>query len=150
VDITAFKVAKRFFGMEEIPGQKDHPFIVWCLSTCNLETSDETPWCSAFINGICFILNLPMSNSAWARSWLMVGIPIELEEAQVGFDICIFKRGTGSQGHVGFFAGMEGDNILILGGNQNNSVNVLSFGKDKLLGVRRLLEEQRNIKVRRI
>ena len=148
MNITAFKVAKRFFGMEEIPGVKDHPFIVWCLSLCDLEASDETPWCSAFVNGICFILDLPRSNSAWARSWLTTGLPIDLEEAQIGFDICIFKRGTG--GHVGFYAGMEGDNIMILGGNQNDSVNLLSFSRDKLLGVRRLLEETRNIKIRRI
>ena len=127
--------------MKEVPGVKDNPFIVWCLSTCNLDTHDETPWCSAFVNGICYILGITRSNSAWARSWLMYGEPIELENAEVGFDICIFQRGTGQQGHVGFYAGMKDEKIMILGGNQSDSVSVMLFGKDKLLGVRRLVEE---------
>jgi uncharacterized protein (TIGR02594 family) len=142
MNITAIEIARRFFNMKEIPGVKDNPFIVWCLSTCNLDTSDETPWCSAFVNGICYILGLEnRSNSAWARSWLMVGTPVELEDAKIGWDICIFQRGTGQQGHVGFYAGLREDKILILGGNQADSVSVMLFGKDKLLGVRRLLEE---------
>ena len=127
--------------MKEVPGVKDNPFIVWCLSTCNLDTHDETPWCSAFVNGICYILGITRSNSAWARSWLMYGEPIELENAEVGFDICIFQRGTGQQGHVGFYAGMKDEKIMILGGNQSDSVSVMLFGKEKLLGVRRLWVE---------
>ena len=71
----------------------------------------------------------------------MVGTPVELGNAKVGWDICIFQRGTGQQGHVGFYAGIREEKILILGGNQADSVSVMLFGKDKLLGVRRLLEE---------
>jgi hypothetical protein len=59
----------------------------------------------------------------------------------------IFKRRTGSQpgpevidapGHVGFFAGVDGTKILVLGGNQSDSVSIGSYPKNTLLGVRRL------------
>jgi uncharacterized protein (TIGR02594 family) len=141
MDITAIQVAKRFLGIKEIEGQKDNPFVVWCLSTCGLDTSDETPWCSAFINAICFMLGLQRSNSAWARSWLDVGTPVPLEQAKSGFDICIFQMGTGTQGHVGFYVGLHEEDIMILGGNQSNSVSLKMYPKEILLGVRRLLEE---------
>lgn len=143
MNFTAIKLAKRFMGAKEIQGDKDNPFIVWCLSTCNLDTHDETPWCSAFVNAICYLIgdDVPRTNSAWARSWLNVGDVISLEDANVGWDICVFQRGTGSQGHVGFYAGEHEGKIVILGGNQSDSVNLLTFDKSKLLGVRRLWVE---------
>jgi uncharacterized protein (TIGR02594 family) len=74
-----------------------------------------------------------------ARSWLNVGRVVSLEDAVCGFDIVIFERGIdGVSGHVGFYAGMEGNNIQVLGGNQSDSVNISPYSKDKLLGVRRL------------
>ena len=42
-------------------------------------------------------------------------------------------------GHVGFFAALEPGRILLLGGNQANSVTVSSYPSDRLLGVRRVL-----------
>lgn len=41
-------------------------------------------------------------------------------------------------GHVGFYAGIEGDNILTLGGNQSDSVGISSYPVDRMLGIRRL------------
>jgi hypothetical protein len=70
-----------------------------------------------------------------------------LEEAEIGFDVVIFKRGSGNQpgpdvieapGHVGFFAGREGNRVLVLGGNQSDSVNVSRYPSRRLLGIRRL------------
>ena len=141
MNITAFDLAQRFIGIKEVAGQKDHPFIVWCLSTCNLDTHDETPWCSGFVNGICYLLDLDRTNSAWARSWLGIGKAIALDDAKVGFDICIFSRGTDGQGHVGFYVRTEGELIYVLGGNQSDSVTITAYTKDKLLGVRRIYEE---------
>jgi len=141
MDVTAYSIAKNFIGMKEVPGMKDNPFIVWCLSTCGFpEMHDEVPWCSAFVNGIAFILGLSMrSNSAMARSWLLVGDSVELDSAGIGFDVCIFKRGTGWQGHVGFFGGIEDNKIKLLGGNQKDSVSEELFETDRLLGIRRLV-----------
>jgi len=73
-------------------------------------------------------------------------------DARVGFDVVILKRGSGDQpgpevikapGHVGFFAGLDPaidtfENVLVLGGNQGNTVSVRPYPKDRLLGIRRL------------
>lgn len=143
-----YTLAQRYVGMAlELPGaDKNHPLIQWWLSLCGfgLDSPDETAWCSAFLNGMAWELRLPRSKSAAARSWLTVGRPIELLEAQVG-DVVIFNRGGNpnasvldSPGHVGLFAGWDHENLLILGGNQGNNVGVSAFKIDDVLGVRRL------------
>lgn len=136
--ITAFELAQRYVGIKEISGLHNHPLVSWWLSLCgfSLDSPDEIPWCSAFVNGICWELRLPRSKSAAARSWLNVGHAIELHEAEVGFDIVILSRGNNPvQGHVGFYAGPG----QLLAGNQSNSVCVQNFNPDHVIGVRRLI-----------
>lgn len=147
---TAYDLATRFVGeIKERPGEQDHPFIVWCHSLCGLtDVHDEVPWCSSFANGIAWILRLPRSKSAAARSWLSVGVPVTPSEAIAGAnDVVIIKRGPDPQpgpeviaapGHVGFFGGFDGGRVLILGGNQGNVVSVAPFPRDSILGMRRL------------
>lgn len=146
----AFNLAQRFIGLQEIAGNVDNPQI---LSMLKLDAGDwvehdEVPWCSAFVNYICWLLRLPRSKSLRARSWLEVGTAVQLKDAEVG-DIIVLKRGKGSQpgpevidapGHVGFYAGLSDDEHLIevLGGNQSDSVKVSRYPVDSLLGVRRL------------
>jgi uncharacterized protein (TIGR02594 family) len=141
--MTPFALAQRYVGIKEMAGNKDHPLILWWLSLCGLGdgTHDETPWCSAFVNGMAWELRLPRSKSAAARSWLGVGLPVRyLTEARPGHDIVIFWRGEkdGPFGHVGFFAGVEGTDVLVLGGNQNDQVSIARYPAERLLGIRRL------------
>ena len=127
IEFTAFEMAQRFIGTHEVQGKVANPQI---LSMLRLDHSwpddDKVPWCSGFMNYICWLLRLPRSKSLLARSWLNVGRVIEPdareheicgEEPEVGFDIVILKRGSGDQpgpenttapGHVGFFAGFIG------------------------------------------
>jgi uncharacterized protein (TIGR02594 family) len=151
MQITAFDLAQRYVGIAELVGDaKNHPLIVWWLSLCGLKDSkDETAWCSAFVNGIAWELRLPRSKSAAARSWLAVGRVINVDEAEVGFDVVVLKRGQGTQpgpdvvaapGHVGFYAGRSsGGKVLVLGGNQGNAVSLEAFEEKAILGVRRLV-----------
>ena len=151
--ITAFSLAQRFAGeVVELPGDDHSPFIQWCHQSCRLghNAADEIPWCSSFVNRIAWILRLPRSKSARARSWLEVGRPLHiLEDPEVGFDIVVLQRGGGNQpgpevleapGHVGFYAGREDDNILVLGGNQGDAVSIRPFPLKRLLGYRRVKE----------
>ena len=150
IQITPFELSQRFVGQVlERQGSADHPLIQWWLSLCGfgLDAHDEVPWCSAFANGIAWELRLPRSKSAAARSWLTVGQAIPIEQAIVGFDVVILKRGTGvqpgpevlnAQGHVGFYAGNGDGKLFILGGNQSNGVSIANFPASSLLGVRRL------------
>ncbi len=149
IELTAFKMAQRFIGINEISGAASNPQILAMLKLDNKwPDGDEVPWCSAFINYITWLLRLPRSKNLRARSWLNIGESIKIEDAEVGFDVVILKRGKGVQpgpevidapGHVGFFAGFEEDKILLLGGNQSNSVDVSRYSIDRILGIRRLL-----------
>ena len=148
IEITAFGLAERFIGVKEIFGVASNPMI---LSMLKLDeqwpTADEVPWCSAFVNYICWLLRLPRSKSLSARSWLRLGSSAFPGGGEVGFDVVILKCGKGDQpgpevvkapGHVGFFGGIEGNEILVLGGNQGDAVNVSRFDKDLVLGIRRI------------
>ena len=110
--MTPFDLAQRFVGeVHELPGEHaDHPLIQWWLSLCGygFEAHDEVPWCSAFVNGICWECRLPRSKSAAARSWLQIGEAINLDDATAGYCIAVLSRGMNpAQGHVGFYAGTE-------------------------------------------
>ena len=143
----AFDLAQRFTGIKEVGGNVDNPQIMAMLKLdAKWPSADEVPWCSAFANYICWLARLPRTKDLRARSWLTIGIGIQLDQAEPG-DIVIIKRGKGeqpgpenttAQGHVGFYAGISGNLIEILGGNQSDTVKISRYPRDRLLGVRRL------------
>lgn len=147
--ITPFQLASRFVGLHEVAGSVHNPAILGMLQlVVPAIHDDETPWCSAFANYIAWLLALPRSNNLMARSWLRVGTAVAMGEARPGFHIVVLARGGGFQpgqevinapGHVGFFAGFDGDDkIRVLAGNQGDMVSVASFAKARVLGVREI------------
>lgn len=147
MNITAFDLAQRFVGIKEVPGSNSNPQVLAFLRLDNAwPEGDDVAWCSAFVNYIAWLLRLPRSKNLAARSWLGVGLPVQLENAKVG-DIVVLSRGGGLQpgsnvisapGHVGFFAGEENGMLHVLGGNQGDSVSVAAFPVERLLGIRRI------------
>ena len=147
--LLAFNIAERFAGIEEIGGNVDNPQIMAMLKLDNAwPSNDEVPWCSGFVNYVCWLIRLPRSKDLRARSWLTIGQGIDFGEAETG-DIIVLKRGKGDQpgpdvidapGHVGFFAGYDTEHQLIevLGGNQSDTVKISRYPRSRLLGVRRL------------
>lgn len=150
--VTPYQIAERFIGLREVGGAVSNPSISAMLSLySDAILPDETPWCSAFVTYACWLLNLPHSKSLAARSWLKVGEPIALADCRPGFDVVILNRAGGpptpnkpGPGHVGFFAGTQSSGVdmrvLVLGGNQSNSVSVASFKATDILGLRRIQE----------
>lgn len=146
--LSAYDLATRYLGVAEVAGEVEHnPTIMDMLRRDQRwPTSDETPWCSAFVNHIGWLLNLPRSKSLRARSWLEYGRAIPLDAARIGFDVVVFTRAGApldpsildAPGHVGFYAGYEHDRIRVLGGNQGNAVSIKPYDPAQLLGVRRL------------
>lgn len=147
LEALVFDIAERFVGIQEIGGQVDNPQIMSMLKLDNTwPENDEVPWCSAFVNYICWLVRLPRSKDLRARSWLQIGKGITLDQAVPG-DIIVLQRGSGEQpgpdvidapGHVGFYAGRAGDLIEVLGGNQSDTVKISRYPKSRLLSVRRL------------
>jgi uncharacterized protein (TIGR02594 family) len=135
-------------GTKEIAGGKDNPLILAMLQTdAQWPEHDEVAWCAAAVNFVCKLWGLPRTKTLAARDWLKIGEPIRLIDATPGFDVVVLKRGDGEQpgpavfdapGHVGFFAGLEGAHVLVLGGNQGNQVSIAPFPLERLLGLRRL------------
>jgi uncharacterized protein (TIGR02594 family) len=149
-DLNHYDIAQRFIGTGEVSGSTANPMILAMLKLdSDWPEDDSVPWCSAFMNYIAWLCRLPRSKSLRARSWLMVGRPVlgPAMVPEIG-DVVILKRGHGKQpgpeivdapGHVGFFAGMDGDNVLILGGNQSDTVKVSTYPVARILGIRRLV-----------
>lgn len=142
MSITAYLLARRYIGVKERKGAESHPLITWWLSLCKFgwQASDETPWCSAFVNGMAWELDLPRTDSAAARSWLAVGTPVALDDAIQGFDVVVLERGINpASGHVGFYDSHSRKTVSLLGGNQTDAVNVQAFDRTRVIGVRRLV-----------
>ncbi|HYI39208.1 MAG TPA: TIGR02594 family protein [Allosphingosinicella sp.] len=118
-------------------GKGGHPRILEYLATCgDLDEGeaerDSTPWCSAFVNWCLAKAGIEGTDSGWARSWAQWGEPID--PPRVGA-VAVWARGRTSPdapvvtGHVSFFARDLGDRLLVLGGNQADSVCLKTYPK---------------------
>lgn len=127
--ITAIKE----INIQEIAGESHNARILEYDSYTSLKaTTDEVPWCSSFA---CFVLEqtgVQSPKSAWAADFLKWGVQISGPE--VGC-IVVLKRGVAGH-HVGFYWAETPTHLLLLGGNQHDSVNISHFNKADLLGYR--------------
>jgi uncharacterized protein (TIGR02594 family) len=128
-------IARGELGVKEIAGGRHNPRIVAYHQTCSLKaTDDDTPWCSAFVNWCIIQAGLRGTNSAAAISWMQWGRSIPLAQGQPG-DIAVFSRSGGN--HVGFHISHDDNALRLLGGNQNDEVNIATFSRARFLGLRR-------------
>lgn len=126
--------ARKHIGTREIPGHRHEPKIVawWRSIKRGGIKDDETPWCAAFVGACLETVGIVSSRFESARSYLTWGRQIE---APVHGCIVVFSRDGG--GHVGFLVGVDAQgNLLILGGNQGNAVNIRSFPRSRVSGYR--------------
>jgi uncharacterized protein (TIGR02594 family) len=132
------EIAASKLGQHEIPGPEANEFIVECLESTTLgapeNQSDETPWCSAFVNWCITQAGIQGTNSAWARSWLEWGREPEPEDKWTGA-VCVLERGPTS-GHVAFLVDWDDNRVRLLGGNQGDAVSYSWFPMDRVLGYR--------------
>jgi len=120
--------------------QGDNPLIMkWHHAIDAWPKNDEVPWCSSFAYAIAREAGFhPKSITHAAKSWLKLPNVVNEQDVQPG-DVVVFHRGSQSwQGHVAFFVGWHGNYMAVIGGNQENSVKVSHYHKNKLAGIRRL------------
>ena len=140
---TAFEIAKTYIGQKEIKGKKHNPIIQsFYQRAVGKIYGDETPWCMAFVNSCLMEAGCQGTGKLNARSALTLGEPTNTPKRG---DIVIFWRGSknGWKGHVGFFVDKQGDNILVLGGNQHDRVNISPYPSYRVLGFRRYCNENK-------
>ncbi len=141
MNIEIIKTALGEYGVSEYKNENQNPVILNYFKEIGKSwvTTDETAWCSAFVNWVALKCKKPLSGKLTARSWLIVGDKIT---NPILGDVVVFWREHPKtwKGHVGFFMGYSEDKkfIYCLGGNQNNQVNIKAYPVKRLLGFRRL------------
>ena len=106
----------------------------------------QVEWCAAFVNAVLELDGIPGSDSVsnyplTARSFIHWGDTVDRSQVRRG-DVVVFPRGGVSwQGHVGFYVETQthqgADYWVILGGNQDNTVNYQLFDPRRAIAVRR-------------
>jgi uncharacterized protein (TIGR02594 family) len=129
----AYRLAGRQLGLDETE-QNAALREFMANGGVNLDPA-TTAWCAAFVNASLQQAGLQGTNSLAARSFENWGVGTESPRPG---DIAVFRRGDEEwMGHVGFFHGFdENGNVLVLGGNQGDSVSVKPYSRNALLGFR--------------
>jgi uncharacterized protein (TIGR02594 family) len=126
--------ARKHIGLQEIPGKKTTPVIArWLRELRAWWTDDETPWCGVFVAACVEAAGIKKPKNWFrAKAWLEFGTSIE---TPVPGCIAVFERRGG--GHVGFVVGVdERRRLMVLGGNQGNTVSIAPFHRYRVLGYR--------------
>ena len=131
------EAAGRHLDVKEWPGAKSNPIIDGFFAGAgHAGLKDDVPWCAAFVGSVLAEVGHPNTNSLLARSYLDWGTKVPTSQVQAG-DVVIVKRGAPPSGHVGFAVRVEGDHILLRGGNQGDKVSDAWINVGTVLGVRR-------------
>lgn len=126
--------ARRHIGTKEIKGSKHELKILQWWKTIRRGgiKDDETPWCAAFVGGCLEAAGQISSRYESAKSYLTWGDSLAFP--CVGA-VVVFSRDGG--GHVGFVVGRDKlNNIMVLGGNQGDAVNIKPFARSRVTGLR--------------
>lgn len=122
-------------NVKEVKGKNHNPRILQYHNTTKLKAStDEVPWCSAFVNFIVMKCGVRGTESALARSWEKWGY--EIEKAIPGCVVVLSRGANPMYGHVGFYLYETKKNIYILGGNQGDAVSIAAYPKSRLVSYR--------------
>lgn len=125
---------RKHIGLQELIGVENNPVIVqfWKDIKRGGIKDDKTPWCAAFAGAMLERTGIRSTRFESAKSYLSWGDKLD---APVPGCIVVFTRKGG--GHVGFVVGKRpnGD-LLVLGGNQGDAVNIRAFGTDRVTGYR--------------
>ena len=136
------KEALKYYGQKEVEGENSNAVILEMINRMFPQWKDDStlPWCSVFMNYIAEKSGVYGTGKANARSWLDWGHEVSIDEAEPG-DVIIFWRGNKDswKGHVGLFVNYRNDKLVrVLGGNQDNAINIRSYARSRILGVRRI------------
>lgn len=128
--------ALKHIGQKEVPGVKSNPWILslWITVTPWLGNDDsKVAWCGAFMR-YCFAAASIAAPKTYyrAKDWLTWGVALV---TPVRGCVVVFSREGG--GHVGIVMGEDAaGNLMVLGGNQGDAVNIKPFAKSRVSGYR--------------
>lgn len=126
-------------GQREAAGAAANPEIVALFREAGHGdvVSDETAWCAAFVSACLARAGLPHPQgyaALRAAGFESYGQGLGEGDLRPGAIVVIEARGGGR--HVGFCAGSDARNVMLLGGNQADAVNVTPFRREAIVAVR--------------
>ncbi len=100
----------------------------------------RTPWCAYWLGFRLQEDGHPSTKSGMARSYLSYGEQLDPDDADKWKegDIVVLWRGRsddGITGHVGFLLYYTHDTVILVGGNQGDTVSIQAFPRSKVIGV---------------
>jgi uncharacterized protein (TIGR02594 family) len=132
--------AVKLIGTREIPGPRSNPVILeWAKEiggpVARWYDDDDEAWCGLFM-AVC-IQRAGYEPPKGFDSIRALRYAFWGDDAPVPMlgDALVFNRNGG--GHVGLYVGEDADAYHVLGGNQNNAVNVSRLAKHRLFASRR-------------
>jgi len=130
------RVARAELGVRNFPVGGSNPRITEYHAGTNIAGyDDKANWCSSFVGWTLAHCGVRGTGSALARSWLAWGEP--LDEPLAGCIAVLWREDPQSwKGHVGFFLRHEGEQVVLLGGNQLESVREHRYPRDSVLAYR--------------
>lgn len=126
--------AQSFIGLREVKGPQHAADILkfWKDIKRGGIKDDETPWCAAFVGAMLERSGVQSTRFESARSYEVWGVKLA---QPVRGCVVVFSREGG--GHVGFVVGQDkAGNLLVLGGNQSDAVNVRAFPRSRATAYR--------------
>lgn len=132
--------ARSHIGLREIKGpQHNHTILQWLERMPEFDSAakawwrdDETPWCGLFV-GYCLGVTGRHVVREWyrAKAWESP----ELTRLDMPAYGCLVTFTRSGGGHVGFVVGRDArGNLMVLGGNQGDAVNIRPFAQSRVTG----------------
>ncbi len=130
------RVARGELGVRNFPAGSSNPRITGYHAGTNIEGyDDKANWCSSFAQWVLARVGIAGTGSAVARSWLAWGEA--LADPRPGCIAVLWREDPQSwKGHVGFFLRVEGDDVVLLGGNQLEAVREHRYPRAQVLAWR--------------
>ena len=129
------QIARGEIGTREGRGGANNPRVLEYLRGVGIHGNDTTPWCAAFARWCLDQAGINTQGiTGRAKSFSEASSMERIDKPTHGC-ICVFHRPPRpTSGHVGFFDGMKGGSIRLLGGNQSDAVNIKGYSTNRLVG----------------
>lgn len=120
-------IARAEIGVRPFAPGSINPRIVNYHAGTNVDGyDDKISWCSTFVHWCLGHAGVKGTGSALARSWLDWGAP--LSAPRPGCVGVLWRESRDSwKGHVGFFVQQTDQHVVLLGGNQEGTVQELAY-----------------------
>lgn len=128
-------IGLKLIGTKEVPGSKDNQVIIdWAKAEggdiAKEYTHDSIPWCALFANHLLTAAGLPGTETLWALDFAGRWPAVKLSGPAVGAFAPMVRNGGG---HIMIIVGKDQNgNVMGLGGNQSDAVNIKPFARARL------------------